>query len=115
MSDSGTQSLNCNGPNAAFICSFATQKTGRHAPGPELQQRTGQHSCLEFRRFWIQISVWKLATLIFLSPNQGSSVGIVTALGWMAKALGLDSQQRQDVLLFSTASRLALGPTHPPM
>jgi hypothetical protein len=35
--------------------------------------------------------------------------------GWTAKELGFDSQQGQDIFLFSITSGLALGPTQPPM
>jgi hypothetical protein len=37
------------------------------------------------------------------------------ATDWMTKELGLDSQQEEEIFLFSMASRLALGPTQPPI
>jgi hypothetical protein len=37
------------------------------------------------------------------------------AMGWTAEESGFDSQQRQQIFIFFTAPRAALGPTQPPI
>jgi hypothetical protein len=37
------------------------------------------------------------------------------AIGWTAEEMGLNSQQEQEIFLFFTPARLALGPTHSPI
>jgi hypothetical protein len=46
--------------------------------------------------------------------NQRGVIGIVTA-GLMTEKSWFDSQQRQEVVLFTRAPRLALELTHPPV
>jgi hypothetical protein len=36
-------------------------------------------------------------------------------MGWTIEKSGFYFRQRQEILLYSTASRPALGPTHPPI
>jgi hypothetical protein len=47
---------------------------------------------------------------IFHRRSQDSTISIVTGYG-----LGFNSQQEQEIFLYSTASRLILGPTLPPI
>jgi hypothetical protein len=36
-------------------------------------------------------------------------------MGWTIGVLGFDSWQRLGIFLFTTSSRMSLGPTHPPI
>jgi hypothetical protein len=36
-------------------------------------------------------------------------------MGWMIRVIGFNSQQGLGIFLFSTTSRMALGPTQPPI
>jgi hypothetical protein len=40
-------------------------------------------------------------------------LSIVKVTGWLAEELGFDSQQGQQIFLYSTLFRLALQPTQP--
>jgi hypothetical protein len=64
-----------------------------------------QASYQKQRKRWVWISAWTTTFHHFRSHD--SLVGIV--MGY-----GLDFQQGQEIFLFSTLSRLALGPTQPP-
>jgi hypothetical protein len=47
--------------------------------------------------------------------SRDSSVGMRQATGWTIGVLGFDSRRGLGIFLFTTASRMALGPTQPPI
>jgi hypothetical protein len=47
--------------------------------------------------------------------SRDSSVGIALGYGWTIGVLGFDSRRGLGIVLFTTASRMALEPTQPPI
>jgi hypothetical protein len=65
--------------------------------------------------YMFQISVNKFIYKCLKLHCRDSSLSILMAKGWRTKESGFDFWQGQEIFLFSTASRLAMGLTQPPI
>jgi hypothetical protein len=69
-----------------------------------------------FPAFWLgNMTLYLVFLLLHLNHSRHSSVGIALGYGLDDRVLGFDSRRGLGILLFTIASRTALGYTQPPI